>query len=515
MTLAIVKSRALCGFEAPSVTVEVHAGGGLPGLTIVGLPEAEVREAKDRVRAALQTAGFEFPPRKLTINLAPADLPKESARLDLPRALGILAASGQLPVTALERFEFAGELSLSGEIRPVKGALALALGFARQRRADDTLILPEASASEAQLIADLPVYAAATLTEVVAALAGRQHWRKPSGSQAGVSPGSLPDLADVKGQPQARRALEIAAAGGHHLLMCGPPGTGKSMLAQRLPGLLPDLARTAAIESAAMLSLAGLFRAEQFGRPAFRAPHHSASLAALVGGGNPPQPGEASLAHQGVLFLDEFPEFDRRALESLREPIETGLISVARAGRRADYPARFQLVAAMNPCPCGYWGHPRLACRCNPQAIERYRQKISGPLADRLDIQMEVPALEEHALLGAPTGESSAQVAERVQAARLRALTRQQCVNALIAPGDLEAVVLAQPVALQRLKAIGSRLAWSARALHRCLRVARTIADLQASELITEIHVTEAAQYRRVLSPVIQPAPGINPPGLR
>jgi magnesium chelatase family protein len=507
MTLAIVKSRALCGFEAPAVTVEVHAGGGLPGLTIVGLPEAEVREAKDRVRAALQTTGFDFPARKLTINLAPADLPKESARLDLPMALGILAASGQLPIEVLQRFEFAGELSLSGQIRPVKGALALALGFIRQRATDDILVLPEASAKEAQLIADLPVYAVTSMAEVVAALTGRQPWRKPGSLPPPALSNTCPDLADVKGQPQARRALEIAAAGGHHLLMCGPPGTGKSMLAQRLPGLLPDLPRPDAIESAAMLSLAGLFHAEQFGRPAYRAPHHSASLAALVGGGNPPQPGEASLAHQGVLFLDEFPEFDRRALESLREPIETGLISVARAGRRADYPARFQLVAAMNPCPCGYWGHPRLACRCNPQAIERYRQKISGPLADRLDLQIEVPALDEHALLGSPPGESSALVAERVLAARQRALARQHCVNAQLPPANLEVAVLALPAAVQRLKTIGGRLGWSARALHRCLRVARTIADLQDAEQVSEVHVTEAAQYRRVLLPAT-PAPG-------
>jgi magnesium chelatase family protein len=502
MTLAVVKSRALYGFEAPRVTVEVHAGGGLPGLTMVGLPEAEVREAKDRVRAALQTAGFEFPPRKLTINLAPADLPKESARLDLPMALGLLAATGQLPGSALQCYEFAGELSLSGAIRPVKGALALALGFAGDRQNDETLILPDASAREARLIAGLPVYAAASLAEVVSILNGRQSWRVPEPLAAADASLQVPDLADVKGQTQARRALEIAAAGGHHLLMCGPPGTGKSMLAQRLPGLLPVLASEAAIESAAMLSLAGLFRAEQFGRAAFRSPHHSASLPALVGGGNPPKPGEASLAHQGVLFLDELPEFDRRALESLREPIETGLISIARAGRRADYPARFQLVAAMNPCPCGYWGHPRLACRCNPQAIERYRQKISGPLADRLDIQIEVPALDEHAVLGAPAGESTAQVAERVLSARKRALTRQRCVNAMIAPADLEAAVLAEPAALVKLKSIGSRLGWSARALHRCLRVARTIADLQGSKQVSEAQVAEAAQYRRILRPL-------------
>jgi magnesium chelatase family protein len=273
------------------------------------------------------------------------------------------------------------------------------------------------------------------------------------------------------------------------------------MLAQRLPGLLPVLPAQLALESAAMLSLGGLFLARQFGQAPFRSPHHSASLAALVGGGNPPKPGEASLAHHGILFLDELPEFDRRALESLREPIETGLISVARAGRRVDYPAHFQLVAAMNPCPCGYWGHPRLACRCNPQAIERYRQKISGPLADRLDIQIEVPALDEQAVLGAPAGETSALVAERVMLARKRALTRQGCLNAMIGPGNLEAVVLALPAALTRLKAIGGRLGWSARGLHRCLRVARTIADLEGTEQVTEAQVTEAAQYRRILRP--------------
>lgn len=500
MTLAIVKSRALSGFDAPPVTVEVHVAGGLPSLTVVGLPEAEVREAKDRVRAALQTAGFEFPPRKFTINLAPADLPKKSARLDLPMALGILAASGQLPAETLRRFEFAGELSLSGELKPIRGALAIALGFARQREVDQQLVLPNQSAAEACLIEALPVLSADSLRGVVDALMGRIDWSTPSPLLVKSPIEAWPDLADVKGQTQARRALEIAATGGHHLLMSGPPGTGKSMLAQRLPSILPRLRREHAIESAAMLGLAGLFQPHRFGMPAWRAPHHSASLAAIAGGGNPPQPGEVSLAHRGVLFFDEFPEFERRALEALREPMETGHVSVSRAGRRADYPADFQLVAAMNPCPCGFWGHPKLACRCSPEAIARYRGKISGPLADRLDIQIDVPALEDHTLLDAPAGEPSALVASRVATAQQRALTRQGCTNARIAPNDIEKFVQAESGALIRLKMIAGKFSWSARALHRCLRVARTIADLNASDTVKEQHVAEAAQYRKVLA---------------
>src|SRR5437660_2248071 len=394
MAVAVVRSRALAGVHAPVVTVEVHLAGGLPGVRLVGLPEAEVREARDRVRAALQNAHFEFPARKVTVNLAPADLPKESGRFDLPIALGILAATGQIPAAALDAYEFAGELALTGDLRAIRGALAMVLSARRDGRA---FVLPAASAAEASLVRDATVYPAKSLLAVCAHVTGRELLPAMTAGPTLLRE-SGPDLSDVRGQAQAKRALEIAAAGRHSVLFVGPPGTGKSMLAQRLPSLLPPLAEDEALESAAIQSLTGSFRQGEWGRRPYRAPHHTASAVALVGGGSDPRPGEISLAHHGVLFLDELPEWDRRVLEVLREPLESGQIHISRAARQAIFPARFQFVAAMNPCPCGYLGHPTGKCRCSPDHIARYRGRISGPLLDRIDLQLEVPSLPAEAL---------------------------------------------------------------------------------------------------------------------
>ena len=410
MSLAVLKSRALAGMEAPEVTVEVHLGRGLPAFTIVGLADTEVKEARDRVRAAIQNAHFEFPASRITVNLAPADLPKESGRFDLPIALGILAASGQISGKHLAAHEFAGELSLTGELRPVCGALAMCLRAAGEQR---SFVLPAESAAEAALVRDATILPAKSLLEVCAHLNGQQQLAPYAGEAAAAVP-AYADLSEVKGQAQAKRALEVAAAGGHSLLMIGPPGTGKSMLAARFPGLLPPMTEEQALEAAAIHSLNGGFRLENWKRRPYRAPHHSASAAALVGGGSVPRPGEISLAHHGVLFLDELPEFDRRVLEALREPLESGHICVARAARRTDFPAQFQLVAAMNPCPCGYLGHANGRCRCTPDQVARYRGKLSGPLLDRIDMTIEVPALAEGELQGRADGESSAAVRERV-----------------------------------------------------------------------------------------------------
>ncbi|MBF5009484.1 YifB family Mg chelatase-like AAA ATPase [Burkholderia pseudomultivorans] len=539
MSLAVVRSRAPAAGRAPDVTVEVHLANGLPSFSIVGLPDLEVRESRERVRAALQNCGFEFPVRRITVNLAPADLPKESGRFDLPIALGILAANGQIPADALAGREFAGELSLTGALRPMRGAFAMACGVARDWQAADRgadsglrggiapdaggawgigpdagaasrapeLYLPLASAAEAALVPGVTVFGAPDLPALCAHLAGA-----PDGRLAPVDAPCLdglpvpaaPDLADVVGQRSARRTLEVAAAGGHHMLMVGPPGAGKSMLAARLPGLLPPMTDDEALSSAALLSASRLgFSPAQWRRRPFRSPHHSSSAAALVGGRNPPQPGEITLAHLGVLFLDELPEFDRHVLEMLREPLEAGRITISRAAQQADFPAACQLIAAMNPCPCGWLGDPSGRCRCSPEVAARYLRKLSGPLLDRIDIQIELPALspaELAARLSTP-GEPSAAVAARVAQARARQLARQGKTNHMLSGRETDTLCRPTDEGERLLREAGERFGWSARAYYRVLKVARTIADLNGDPLPTAAQIAEAIRYRRALAP--------------
>ncbi|MGQ0501012.1 MAG: YifB family Mg chelatase-like AAA ATPase [Panacagrimonas sp.] len=497
MSLAIVLSRAQNGLAADLVTVEVHLAPGLPGLNIVGLPEAAVREAKDRVKAALQTCGYPFPNRRMTCNLAPADLPKEGGRFDLAIALGILAASGQIPEAALKDLEVLGELSLSGEIRPVRGALPAALKAAQ---AGHRLLVPLPNAQEAALASSAEVVTAQHLSALCAALhAGALPQAVRAAGQA--LPDAVPDLSEVRGQHLAKRALEIAAAGGHSMLMVGPPGAGKSMLAARLPGLMPPMSDEESIEVAAIASVSqNGFDVGRWGRRPFRSPHHTASGVALVGGGSMPRPGEITLAHLGVLFLDELTEFERSVLEVLREPLETGQITVSRAARQSDFPARFQLVAAMNPCPCGYLGDVSGKCRCTPDQVLRYRAKISGPLLDRIDLQLFVPRVEREALTATadPAMETSGAVRARVVAARGRQLARAGKPNARLAPKEIERDCELDAPTKALLDTAMSRMGLSARAYHRVLKVSRTVADLAGAARISSAHLAEALRLREM-----------------
>lgn len=498
MAWARIYSRAQLGISAPPVVVEVHISNGLPALTMVGLPEAAVRESRDRVRSALINSGFEFPARRITINLAPADLPKEGGRFDLAIALGLLVASGQLATDNTEQLECLGELALSGELRPVQGVLPAALAC---HKAERHLWVAAENAEEAALVDGLKVFPASHLQQLIQHFSGQQKQAlQPNSAKESLSPSNYPCLSDVKGQTAIKRALEIAAAGGHNMLMVGPPGSGKSMLANRLPGLLPTMSQQEMLDIAAVQSVsqAGGYRQICWQRP-FRAPHHTSSAVALVGGGSKPKPGEISLAHNGVLFLDELPEFPRKVLEVLREPLESGEIHISRAQQQLTFPASFQLITAMNPCPCGFHNDGSDRCHCTPDQIRRYQEKISGPLLDRIDLQLWVSAIPAKQLLGSERdtqAETSDQVRVRVEQARQRQLARQGCSNQQLQGRQLEQHCAIAEADTSLLLSALERFRLSARSYHRILRVARTLADLEGRSLIERNHLMEALSYR-------------------
>jgi len=498
MSLATLYSRAQAGINAPLVTVEVHLANGLPALSIVGLPETAVKESKDRVRGALINSQFEFPARRITINLAPADLPKDGGRYDLAIALGILAASGQIPTQQLGDYEFIGELALSGELRPVRGVLPVSM---QARASGRTLLVPIDNTNEAALVEEATVLGARHLLDVCGHLHGNNRLKPHTYINNNVTQNGYPNLSDIRGQHHAKRALEISAAGGHSLLMIGPPGTGKSMLASRLPGILPRMSKEEALESAAINSIShNGFVPETLNQRPFRTPHHTASGVALVGGGSQPRPGEISLSHNGVMFLDELPEFDRRVLEVLREPLESGKIIISRAARQAEFPARFQLIAAMNPCPCGYLGDKNGRCQCSHEQIRRYRSRLSGPLLDRIDMHIEVPTVpfDELKTPADRSQDLSMLARERVQSARDCQLSRCGKPNHAMGIKEIENSCQLSAESARLLEQASQQLGLSARVYHRILKVARTIADLAAVDDISTQHISEAISYRRL-----------------
>jgi magnesium chelatase family protein len=500
--LASVRTAAVFGIDAVAVHVEVDVSFGLPMFTMVGLPDTSVRESRDRVRAAIRNCGFEFPSERVTVNLAPADVRKAGAAFDLPIALGVLAASGVVECRAIADVVLLGELSLDGGIHAARGVLPIAV--AARAEGMTTLLLPAQNAAEAAVVAGLRIWPVSSLTQAVRVLndpacAGQL---PPAETGATPSPRVQPDLCEVRGQAMARRALEVAAAGRHHLLLVGPPGGGKTMLARRAPGILPAFTFEESLESSAIHSVAGALPpgAGLLAARPFRAPHHTISDVALAGGGSVPRPGEISLAHNGVLFLDEMPEFDRRALEVLRQPLELGTMTVARAARTAVFPARFLLIGAMNPCPCGFRGHPARECRCTPLQISRYCGRLSGPLRDRIDLIVEVPAVSSGSLAGATPGEPSDAVRRRVEAARAVQAERQRLgaarVNADLDGRSLTRWCTPDRAGTRLLQAAADRLTLSPRAYDRVLKVSRTIADLASSGPVRDDHVAEALQYR-------------------
>ncbi|AUR51685.1 YifB family Mg chelatase-like AAA ATPase [Aquella oligotrophica] len=498
MSIAKLYSRALTGMSAPQVTVEVHVASGLPSFSIVGLADTEVRESRDRVRSAIQNSGFDFPARRITVNLAPADLPKDSGRYDLPIALGIMIASGLIkPKSELNQYEFAGELALDGGLRHVNGALAIAFGIGNDAR---QFILPKSSAEEASLAETTPCFGAESLLEVCNFLENKIVIEKATAdfNSNDLNLAFLADFSEVKGQVATKKALEIAAAGRHSLLMIGNPGCGKSMLASRITSILPKLEHKEAIASASLLSLSnGKFDPKNWRQVPFRQPHHSSSATAIVGGGTIPKPGEISLAHGGILFLDELPEFDRTVLEVLREPLETKKINIARARHKVEYLADFQLIAAMNPCPCGNNGHPQKSCQCSIEQINRYKSKISAPLLDRIDLVVEVPLVTVHELQNLPDGEKSSEIAQRVITARNAQHKRQNKLNYELSNTEVENYCLMDQKTKNLVQQIIEKNGMSARSYYRMLKVARTIADLDEQENINVSHIAQASQYKR------------------